>query len=260
MSTRFRFLVCLLLFASFCNYTQASSSGEGTLATPLHTASPPQQKDCVILLHGLARSDNSMNRLQTFLEDASYKVVNQDYPSTSATILELAKDTFPSALAACETSAQIHFVTHSMGGILLRAWLSEAGLNKNIASLGRVVMLGPPNKGSEIVDQFGDWPGFHFINGPAGQQLGTSEHALPTKLGPANFELGIIAGRASLNPVFSGVLPGDDDGKVSVDSTMLAGMKEHKVLNVTHTFMMRNTEVMQEVLGFLKQGHFSKTE
>jgi hypothetical protein len=123
-------------------------------------------------------------------------------------------------------------------------------------NLGRVVMLGPPNSGSEIVDLLQNVPGFKTVNGPAGLQLSAKKDALPNQLGPANFELGIIAGSRSVNLVLSTMLPMPNDGKVSVESSKLEGMSDHLTMPVTHTFMMRNSAVITQVILFLQQGAF----
>lgn len=207
----------------------------------------------MILLHGLARSDRSMRKLETALLEKGYSVQNVSYASTRKTIEQLAEEAIGPALKLCPPDRKLHFVTHSLGGILVRQYLSH----HEIDNLGRVVMLGPPNKGSEVVDKLRDFPGFHFINGDAGLELGTGESSVPNRLGAANFDLGIIAGTRSINLILSRMIAGVDDGKVSVERTKLEGMHDHLEMEVTHPFMMRNSKVIEQVIHYLESGRFS---
>ncbi len=211
-------------------------------------------EECVVLLHGLWRSDASMNKMEKAMTQVGYEVRNVGYDSTKKAVGELAAETVPRAIESCGNAQKIHFVTHSLGGILIRQYLEH----NDIENLGRVVMLGPPNQGSEVIDSYENFPGFKFFAGPAGLQLGTGEASIPNTLGPVSFDVGVIAGTQSINPILSGILPDRDDGKVTVESTRVEGMNDHVELPVTHTFMMRDEDVFAQILHYLEYGLFQR--
>ena len=228
------------------------------LAVLLFPASLAWAGECVVLLHGLMRSATSMNKMQRELEKAGYATANIDYPSRDYTVEELAAIAVPEGLAACRAEdgvTRIHFVTHSLGGILVRQYLSE----NEIDDLGRVVMLGPPNQGSAAVDELSDVPGFDWLNGPAGRQLGKGDASVPLRLGPANFELGVIAGNRTIDPITSAVLENPDDGRVSVTDTKLDGMADFVVVDHSHAFMMRMRRPIELTKAFLETGSFGES-
>ncbi len=233
----------ILLFCSLivlCGCTAASPSGE-----------------TVVLLHGMGRTKNAMFLLKTRLEKAGFSVVSESYPSTEGSIADHV-EWLDNLLKNCcsPKTAKTHFVAHSLGGIVVRLFLSE----HELPSLGRVVMLSPPNKGSELADYLRDWEIYKFGTGPSGQELGSGPDSTPNRIGPVNFELGVITGDATLNPVFSEIIPGPDDGKVSVESAKVEGMQDFLVVPHSHAFIMNSADVAEEVIAFLKTGAFTKME
>jgi triacylglycerol lipase len=217
-------------------------------ATTLHAS------EGVILLHGLCRSDKSMQKMEGRLTDAGFIVLNVDYPSRTAPIETLSEAAIGEALqdARLEQCEKIHFVTHSLGGILVRSYFKR----HEDVRLGRVVMLGPPNQGSEVVDIIGSWWPVKQLHGPAGNELGTDNESVPYTLSEVDFELGVIAGDRSINWINSIMIDGPDDGKVSVERTKVDGMKEHNVVHTTHPFLMTNDAVIEKTIRFLTTGSF----
>jgi hypothetical protein len=210
--------------------------------------------ECVVLLHGLARTSGSMQLLADKLVLAGFSVANIDYPSREQPIETLAPLAIGQGMHDCEQvgARSVSFVTHSLGGILVRWYFSR---NKS-SLLHRVVMLGPPNQGSEVVDTLRDVPGFYQWNGPAGMQLGTDASSVPRQLGPVDFQLGVIAGTSSINLILSTFLPNPDDGKVSVASTRVEGMSDFITLPASHPFIMQDEAAIEQVIHFLQQGKF----
>ena len=210
--------------------------------------------DCVILLHGLGRTSASLNKIERTLDREGYLVANIQYPSRQHIIEELAAPAIESGIAVCNAkgSEQINVLTHSMGGILLRYYMAY----QTIENLHRVVMLAPPNQGSEIVDVYRNVPGYLLLNGPAGLQLGTDVDSMPGQLGAVDFELGVIAGNRTINFILSQFLENPDDGKVSVANTRVEGMCAFIEMPTTHAMMMRNRNVIEEAIRFLESGRF----
>jgi hypothetical protein len=199
-----------------------------------------------------------MGLIEDALVSEGYLVRNESYPSTSDAIEILSETAITDGLGFCNQNrtGTVHFVTHSLGGILVRQYLQH----HTISNLGRVVMLSPPNHGSEVSDLLKDYTIYQFILGPAAQQLGTDKDSLTKQLGPVKGEIGIITGVSSSDPWFSPVIPGDDDGKVSVESAKLDEMSDFMTVPNGHTFIMRDEIVIKQILHFLKQGSFYRAE
>jgi len=251
MSRSNRIVACLLA-ASFSLIAACASVPRSEVV------SVEKSKDCVVLLHGLNRSWRAMRPMAESLQLAGFTTANVDYPSQLGPVEEIAPLAVGTGLMECRAmgAERIHFVTHSIGGILLR-YENE---REPISDLGRVVMLGPPNQGSEVVDIAQDWPGMTLFGGSAGLQLGTDENSIPSQLGPVDFELGVIAGTGTINPWMSAMLPEADDGKVTVAATRVDGMSDFLVIGRSHRYITRSDIVFRNTEAFLRTGRFMDTD
>ncbi|MCU7936842.1 MAG: hypothetical protein KZQ99_18545 [Candidatus Thiodiazotropha sp. (ex Dulcina madagascariensis)] len=223
------------------------------LLTPMSLAA---QHECVILLHGMGRTSLSLAPIEAMLEEQGYSVWNDGYPSLTQSVDEIAAPAIEAGLAFCRSKQadKVHFVTHSLGGILVRYYFQD----HQISNMGRIVMLAPPNQGSEITDEMKDGFFYKTFMGPAGQVLGTDDDSLPNTLKPIGGEVGIIAGEKEGASWFLPEIPGKDDGKVSVERTKLPEMKDFLLVKAGHTFIMRDDEVIRQVVFFLRNGVFDK--
>jgi triacylglycerol lipase len=241
-------ILAIVLLVGVLAIPAGPAPGEGVGGSvALDTAGPT-----VVLLHGLGRTERSMDPLAKALEAAGYRVVNLGYPSRRYPIPVLV-DSLAAELDACcgDDPEPIRFVTHSLGGILLRAYGELRGADR----VGRVVMLSPPNQGSQVVDELPEGL-LRLVLGPAALQLGTDSASVPLQLPPVTFELGIITGDATVNPLFSFWLPGEDDGKVAVESAFVEGADDFLVVPYSHTFIMRRDQVISQTIAFLETGAF----
>jgi triacylglycerol lipase len=228
----------------------------GVFSLPAQAGILPKQHEYVVLLHGIGRSKNAMQEMADDMSQKGYTVFNIDYPSRKKSIEDLADDIKKTLDAQkLDENHKIHFIGHSMGGLIIRAYI-HAHRPEN---LGRVVMLGTPNHGSEVADLLAGTTLFNGIYGLAGQQLVTDQEKFKAIFGAVDYEAGVIAGDRSIDPVSSWlIIPGKDDGKVSISSTKLDGMKDHIVIHATHTFMPSNAEVIAQAEYFLENGTFRR--
>lgn len=227
-----------------CNFLLVSNSS--------YASDLKKDGDHVVILHGIARSNSHMKKLAVYLEKDGYDVINLNYPSTTYKIEELTEIINEKISKRVTDDKKIHFVGYSMGGLMVRALIHKY----NYKNLGKVVQLAPPNQGSEVADFVKNfWP-YRKIFGPAGQQLVTDQSATKHLFGEVSYELGIIAGNATIDPISSLIIPGENDGKVSVKRTKLVGMKDHIVVRVSHTFFPSSKEVQKQTLHFLNYGKF----
>jgi pimeloyl-ACP methyl ester carboxylesterase len=212
-------------------------------------------RDGVVLLHGISRTARSFRRMQAAIEDAGLATLNQGYASRRKALEALAEDIHPAIDRFAESiEGSVHFVCHSMGGLLARVYLAR----HRPKHLGRVVMLGTPNGGSEIADRLKNLGAYRAFFGPAGQQLGTRrDPAIDELLPPVDYPVGVIAGNRSIYPITSVMLPKPHDGRVSVENTRLDGMADHIVIGASHPWLVRNGEAIEQTIAFLKGGKFT---
>ena len=220
------------------------------------SADSPADAACVVLLHGLGRTPMSMGSMAQALETRGYRVMNLAYPSTDASIEILTNEHLAPALQRCREAKcrVIHMVAHSLGGILIRQYLQT----RDLPAGSRVVMLSPPNQGSELAEQLKPYRIYQWVTGPAGQQLGTQAGSVPRQLGPVGVPIGVITGSESWNPLFSYWIPGPDDGKVAVEGARLEEMVDFLVVPASHTFIMEDDTVIAQTIHFLRYGFFDR--
>lgn len=213
---------------------------------------PAMSGRAVILIHGIGRSSRSFAGMAKALADEGYTVVAFDYPSTRLPIQKSA-DYLHSVVQSLEGIDSIDLVCHSMGGLLLRAYLSQHAESR----FHRAVMLGVPNNGAELADTFKGNPLFRAVLGPAGQQLVTDRSSLIGQLPAPEFDFGVLAGGRAQEKGYNPLLPGDNDGTVTVASTRLAGAADFLVVPVIHSFLMSDERCVKAVCQFLELGRFN---
>ncbi|SEO03839.1 alpha/beta fold hydrolase [Bradyrhizobium sp. OK095] len=223
-------------------------------AQPAAVAPADARCDSVVLLHGIGVGPWSLKPLERALQRRGFATLNLGYASRKKPLEALAEDIHaPIAEFAQQCEGAIHFVAHSMGGLLARVYISR----HRPARLGRVVMLGTPNGGSEVADLLKDFSIYRAAFGPAGQQLTTTQAPVLAALPSPDYAIGIIAGCRTIAPIASAfVLPRPNDGRVSVASAKLPDMADHIVVKASHTGLPRHTIAIEQTIAFLSEGRF----
>lgn len=189
--------------------------------------------------------------LASRIEQAGFRVIRVGYDSLRETpqamLVEVARQI---DLCCAALQSSVHFVGHSLGGLLIRAYLAE----HEVTHLGRVVLIGTPNYGTPIVDRYRDsW--WMNLAGPTAQTLGTGAGSFPASLPDPNYPVGVIAG-VKAGPLLDDVMAGDHDGLVPVESTKVPGMVDFITVNSGHSFLRYSDEVAQQTAAFLQTGRF----
>ena len=211
--------------------------------------------DAVAVLHGIFQPAFTMRPLCRHLAGEGYSVINVDYPSTAHPIEELAEIVADRIDAhAATVDGRLHLVGYSMGGLVIRAFLRD----RVPVNLGKVVMIGTPNHGSEVADFLRSFPPFRYLYGPAGQQLITDQKEFASIFADEGLDLGIIAGDSAFNPLLRHIFGKPSDGRVSVESTRLDCAADHLVVHSNHTMLPHNAVVWKQTASFLRQGRFDR--
>ncbi len=205
----------------------------------------------VILIHGIGRSSRSFSRMQRGFRADGCVVVPFEYPSTRVS-LERSAEFLSSVLQSLEGVTSIDFVVHSMGGLVVRACLQDGEENR----IHRMVMLGTPNRGAEIADLLQRTALFKLVYGPAGQELVTGGDGIISRLPVPRFEFGVIAGGNGTVRGYNPLLPGDNDGTVTVESTRLSGAADFLRVPRLHSLLMNDDQVVTATRHFLEHGRF----
>ena len=210
---------------------------------------PPMAGKACILVHGIIRSSKSLSSFRTSLEEQGYTVIGFDYPSTRGSITQSA-EYLRKVIDSLEGIDQIDFVVHSMGGLIVRALLTL----EPDCRLHRMVMIAVPNLGAELADRFRNYRLFRLLYGPAGQQLATDPNGLIPQLPTPPFEFAVVAGTRGKETGYNPLLPGEDDGTVTVDSTRLPGATDFLCARGLHSFLLDSCEVVAATVRFLQTG------
>jgi len=214
----------------------------------------PMSGKAVVLVHGIIRSSKSFNGMRRRLQQQGYQVFGFDYPSTRVSI-EGAADYLHRTVESLDGIEEINFVVHSMGGLVVRAYLSRYDDER----IGRLAMIGVPNLGARMADRLKDVFLFKTIYGPAGQQLVSDPEGLVSKLAIPDFEFAVIAGGRGNIRGYNPLIPGDDDGTVAVSNTRLPGATDFIVVSGLHSSLMNNAEVVGHVVRFLNTGRLRES-
>jgi pimeloyl-ACP methyl ester carboxylesterase len=207
-------------------------------------------QETVVLLHGLGRSEAAMWLLASRIEAAGFDVVRIGYDSLGDPPERILATVSQKIDACCKASPRpVHFVGHSLGGLIIRAYLAE----NEVRTPGRVVLIATPNAGTPLVDAYRDsW--WMDLAGPTARRLGTGPESFPNSLPAPDYPVGVIAGVRDAR--FIDLIPGEDDGLVPLESTKVAGMVDFVMVESNHLLMRYSQEVAHQTIAFLRVGRF----
>ncbi len=237
------------------------SKPESEQAIALNPSAADEQ---VIIIHGLGRSSWSMKTMSELIEEQGYQVCVVDYPTLRQPLdhtLDSSTQEIERCLAKVTTNPEqstnrqkVHFVGHSLGGLVIRSYLASHPELVDSVEMGEVVFVGTPNQGSDVADFFArSW--LLSTLGETAESLTTHNDSFPNQLPQPTYDFGVIAGTASY-PLFNGLFDEPNDGLVSVKSTKLTGMKDFALVDRKHDRLRRDPYVTELIVNYISTGAF----
>jgi hypothetical protein len=218
----------------------------------------------IVVLHGLFRTRSCMSSLGDALsKSGGYKTFCMGYPTTRGSVESHARS-LDNVVRSLEGISEINFIAHSLGNLVVRHWLSDlAAAERTLPkgqSFGRMVMLAPPNRQPKLATILVRGTVASFVAGPAAEAMATGWEKLEPKLATPHFEFGVLAGGKGDGKGYNPLLPGDDDGVITVESTRLRGARDFRLVPVLHSFFMNDKRVHEYAARFFEHGHFETAE
>ncbi len=213
-------------------------------------------KELVVMMHGLSRTRCIFNKMAKELQADGFDTYLANYPSMRADI-DHHVEQFKVLMLSSFVGKKLYFVTHSLGGIILRKLLNDPEIINAKFDIKRIVQIAPPNQGSQLSIMIGKVGLLRKIMGPSLADL-NPENMIDFPKFPEEIEFGIISGYKDDDGVgYNRKLSGDNDGVVTVDETMLDGAKATYKIRTIHTFICANKSVIAAVKRFFTKGSFT---
>ena len=230
-----------------------ASAVQNSSADSVGGAEEAASRETVVLLHGLGRTRAAMWPLAVRIEKAGFDVVRIGYDSLRHSPEQILAEVGQQIDACCANRPEpVHFVGHSLGGLIIRAYLA----GHELRTRGRVVLIATPNSGTPLVDSYNDaW--WMDLAGPTAKSLGTGLDSFPNSLPKPDYPVGVIAGTREYW-LIKDLIPGQHDGLVPLESTRIDGMVDFITVDSNHAFLRYSQEVARQTIAFLRTGQFQR--
>lgn len=209
----------------------------------------------VYVIHGYGNPKSIMNKIYKDVKKAGFVVENYAYPGLYVELDTIGKQLYLDVMKDGVDS--VSFVTHSMGGLVVRAMLKYSGTDKNFPKIFRIVMIAPPNRGADIADFFKAADGIKVLLGPNVEKMETDSTSYANQLPiPCNSEVGIIVGVRKKERGYNLFIPGNNDGLLAPKRVYLGNEKDVVILNYGHLSLIKRKAPRKLVIEFLRVGFF----